>query len=225
MHTIKAALFDLDGVIIDTESQYSLFWGSIGRQYRPDVPDFAERIKGTTLESIYTHWFAHLRDEQPEITQRLTEFEQQMQYTYIEAVCSFIKSLREAGIKTAIVTASNEAKMRSVLRVHPEFPTLFDRILTSKDYAAGKPAPDCYIEGAKAFGARPEECVVFEDSINGLRAGRDSGAFVVALTTTNPYEAVAPLAHMVVADFERLTLDDIQKSAQQQWLTPTTYGL
>ena len=42
MFTIKAALFDLDGVVIDTESQYSLFWGSIGRQYRPDVPDFAE---------------------------------------------------------------------------------------------------------------------------------------------------------------------------------------
>ena len=203
----KAILFDLDGVIIDTESQYSIFWGGIGRQYRPDVPDFAERIKGTTLESIYTHWFTHLEDQLPEITRQLDEFEQQMQYTYIEGVCSFIKSLREAGIKTAIVTASNEEKMRSVLRVHPELPTLFDRILTSKDYAAGKPAPDCYIEGAKAFGARPEECVVFEDSINGLRAGRDSGAFVVALTTTNPYEAVAPLADIVIENFKGMTLD------------------
>ena len=209
MHTIKAALFDLDGVIIDTESQYSLFWGSIGREYRPDVPDFAERIKGTTLESIYTHWFAHLKDEQPEITRRLNEFEQQMQYSYIEGVRPFIKSLREASIKTAIVTASNEAKMRSVLRVHPEFPTLFDRILTSKDYATGKPAPDCYIEGAKVFGARPEECVVFEDSINGLRAGRDSGAFVVALTSTNPYEAVAPLADIVIENFKGMTFDGL----------------
>ena len=64
MNTLpKAALFDLDGVVIDTESQYSLFWGSIGRQYRPDVPDFAERIKGTTLESIYANWFAHLDDK------------------------------------------------------------------------------------------------------------------------------------------------------------------
>ena len=203
----KAALFDLDGVVIDTESQYSLFWGSIGRQYCPDVPDFAERIKGTTLESIYTHWFAHLKDEQPEITRRLNEFERQMQYTYIEGVRSFIEALREAGIKTAIVTASNEEKMRSVLRVHPELPTLFDRILTSKDYAAGKPAPDCYLEGAKGFDVIPEECVVFEDSINGLRAGRDSGALVVALTTTNPYEAVAPLADIVIENFKGMTLD------------------
>ena len=205
----KAALFDLDGVVIDTESQYSIFWGGIGRQYRPDVPDFAERIKGTTLESIYSNWFAHLEDQLPEITRQLDEFEQQMQYTYIEGVCPFIEALREAGIKTAIVTASNEEKMQRVLHTHPELATLFDRILTSKDYANGKPAPDCYIEGAKAFGVYPEDCIVIEDSINGLRAGRDSGAFVVALTTTNPYEVVAPLADHVIESFNGTTLDGL----------------
>ena len=205
----KAALFDLDGVVIDTESQYSLFWGSIGRQYLPDVPDFAERIKGTTLESIYANWFAHLDDKHAEITRKLNEFEQQMQYPYIEGVCPFIEALREAGIKTAIVTASNEEKMQRVLHTHPELATLFDRILTSKDYANGKPAPDCYIEGAKAFGAHPEECIVIEDSVNGLRAGRDSGAFVVAVTTTNPYEVVAPLADHVIESFNGATLDGL----------------
>lgn len=210
MNTLpKAALFDLDGVVIDTESQYSLFWGSIGRQYRPDVPDFAERIKGTTLESIYANWFAHLDDKHAEITRKLNEFEQQMQYPYIEGVCPFIEALREAGIKTAIVTASNEEKMQRVLHTHPELATLFDRILTSKDYANGKPAPDCYIEGAKAFGAHPEECIVIEDSINGLRAGRDSGAFVVAVTSTNPHEAVAPLADHVIEHFNGTTLDGL----------------
>lgn len=212
MPVIRAALFDLDGVIIDTESQYSEFWGAIGREYRPDVPDFAERIKGTTLESIYSNWFAHLQDELPAITRRLNDFERQMQYPYINGVCSFIGALREAGIKTAIVTASNEEKMRGVHRAHPELANLFDRILTSEDYAAGKPAPDCYLEGARGFGLQPEECVVFEDSINGLRAGRASGARVVALTTTNPHEAVAPLAHVVVADFEELTLDILQQT-------------
>lgn len=212
MPTIRAALFDLDGVIIDTENQYSEFWGAIGREFRPDVPDFAERIKGTTLESIYHNWFAHLQNEQPEITRRLNDFERQMQYPYINGAYEFVNTLRKAGIKTAIVTASNDEKMRGVHRAHPELANLFDRILTSEDYAAGKPAPDCYLEGARVFGLQPEECVVFEDSINGLRAGRDSGAYVVALTTTNPREAVAPLAHAVVADFEKLTLDDIQQA-------------
>lgn len=206
MSTLKAALFDLDGVIIDTEGQYSQFWGSIGREYRPDVPDFAERIKGTTLESIYTNWFAHLQDKLPEITRRLNEFEQQMQYPYLRGAHEFVASLRQAGIPTAIVTASNDEKMLRVLAIHPEFTTLFDRILTSANYAAGKPAPDCYLKGAEVFGAKPAECIVFEDSINGLRAGRDAGAFVVALTTTNPHAAVAPLANLVVEDLSALTL-------------------
>lgn len=212
MPTIRAALFDLDGVIIDTESQYSGFWGAIGREFRPDVPDFAERIKGTTLESIYNNWFTHLQDELPEITRRLNDFERQMQYPYINGACNFIKTLRKVGIKTAIVTASNDQKMQGVHRAHPELTSLFDRILTSEDYATGKPAPVCYLEGARGFGLSPEECVVFEDSINGLRAGRESGAYVVALTTTNPLETVAPLAHTVVKDFEELTLDTMLRS-------------
>lgn len=212
MPAIKAALFDLDGVIIDTESQYSQFWGSIGRTYLPEIPDFAERIKGTTLDSIYKNWFAHLKSEQSEINRALNEFEQQMQYTYIQGVLPFIKALREDGVKTAIVTASNDAKMRRVLSIHPELHELFDRILTAEDYCAGKPAPDCYIEGARGFEVVPEECVVFEDSINGLRAARSSGAFVVALTTTNPYEAVAPLADYVIEDFRQLpNISNLQK--------------
>lgn len=204
MPAIKAALFDLDGVIIDTESQYSQFWGSIGRTYLPEIPDFAERIKGTTLDSIYKNWFAHLESKQSEIDRALNEFEQKMQYAYIQGVLPFIKTLRKDGIKTAIVTASNDAKMKRVLSIHPEMQVLFDRILTSEDYSTGKPAPDCYLEGARVFGARPAECIVFEDSINGLHAARSSGAFVVALTTTNPYEAVAPLADYVIEDFRQL---------------------
>ena len=46
---IKAALFDLDGVVFDTESQYSVFWGMIGKEYHPEIPDFAQIIKGQTL--------------------------------------------------------------------------------------------------------------------------------------------------------------------------------
>lgn len=206
-NSIKAALFDLDGVIIDTESQYSDFWGAIGREYCPDVLDFAERIKGTTLESIYNNWFSGLTTQIAEISHRLSVFEQQMHYDYINGVLPFIMSLRKAGIKTAIVTASNEEKMQNVFCAHPELPVLFDRILTSENYAVGKPAPDCYIEGAIGFGFQPEECVVFEDSINGLCAGKASGAYVVALTTTNTYEAVKPYADFIVKDFRELTLD------------------
>lgn len=216
MSKLKVALFDLDGVIIDTENQYSHFWGTIGKEYHPDVPDFAERIKGTTLISIYTNWFAHLQDKLPEITQRLNEFESQMEYNYIRGAREFIITLKEAGIHTAIVTASDEEKMQRVLAIHPEFTDMFDYILTSKDYTTGKPAPDCYLKGAEIFEASPRECVVFEDSINGLHAGRESGAYVVALTTTNSYAVVSALANLVINDLSELTLPTLLQQFEQQ---------
>jgi HAD superfamily hydrolase (TIGR01509 family) len=201
---IKAALFDLDGVVLDTESQYSEFYGSIGREFHPEVPDFAWRIKGMTLSQIYDAWFCGQPELQAEITRRLYAFEANMKYEYIKGFEAFMQALKEKGIKTAIVTSSNDEKMQSVYQARPELKTLFDRILTSKDYAASKPAPDCYLRAAELFGVEPTECVVFEDSINGLKSGRASGAFVVGLTTTNPREKVEPLSDLTVADFTEI---------------------
>ena len=205
LFTFKAALFDLDGVVLDTESQYSQFYGEVGREFHPDVPDFAWRIKGMTLSQIYDAWFGGQVELQAEITRRLYEFEAHMQYEYIKGFPAFIEDLRAAGVKTAIVTSSNDEKMQNVFRSRPELKTIFDRILTSNDYAASKPDPDCYLTAARIFGVLPTNCVVFEDSINGLKAGRASGAFVVGLTTTNPTEKVAPLADFTAPDFTQLS--------------------
>ena len=139
---IHAALFDLDGVILDTEDQYTNFYGAIGCEYLPDVPDFALQIKGRTLVQIYDKWFPGKREIQTDITRRLNAFEQQMDYTLIPGFADFICVLRDASIKTAIVTSSNDEKMHSVFAAHPEFHNLFDQILTAKDYLASKPAPD-----------------------------------------------------------------------------------
>lgn len=206
LFTFKAALFDLDGVVLDTESQYSEFYGAVGREFHPDVPDFAQRIKGMTLSQIHDAWFGGQPELQAAITRRLYAFEANMKYEYIRGFPEFIGELRTAGIKTAIVTSSNDEKMQSVFRARPELKTLFDRILTSEDYTASKPDPDCYLTAAGLFGMQPTDCVVFEDSVNGLKSGRASGAFVVGLTTTNPQEVVAPLADFTIRDFTELSL-------------------
>ncbi len=200
----RAALFDLDGVVIDTESQYSRFWAQMGHEFRPDVDDFAARIKGRTLQGIFDTWFAGRTEEQREITRRLNDYEARMEYTYIRGTRAYAKRLRESGIRTAIVTSSNLPKMNCLYRARPELPELFERIFTSEDFTAGKPAPDCYLHAAAAFGIPPQECVVFEDSINGLRAGRDSGAYVVGLATSLPREVIAPLCDKVIDHFEEL---------------------
>lgn len=203
---MKAALFDLDGVIFDTEPQYTIFWGREARRYHPEIPDLEYRIKGQTLVQIFDGQFADVKDEQPQIVERLNEFERNMEFNYVAGVEEYLRQLRERGIRTAVVTSSNKAKMESLVRVHPEFPEFFDAILTSEDFEYSKPHPDCYLKAAKRFGLTPDDCVVFEDSFNGLKSGRAAGMFVYGLATSNPADAIAPYCDQVIADFNSLTL-------------------
>ena len=206
MNKIKAALFDLDGVVFDTEPQYTIFWGQVCREYHPEIPDLEHQIKGQTLVQIFDKYFSDVKEEQASIVQRLNEFELKMKFEYVNGFESFIRDLRKNGVKTAVVTSSNREKMESVYQQRPEFKALFDAILTSEDFDESKPSPDCYLKGAARFGVRPEECVVFEDSFNGLKSGRASGAFVVGLSTTNQAEDIAPYADQVISDFTDLQL-------------------
>ena len=201
--TFHTALFDLDGVILDTESQYTQFWGQMGREYRPDVPDFCNRIKGQTLRQIYDQW---IQDPvtQNEITRRLNDFEARMKYPYIKGTRAYVSELHHRGVPTAIVTSSNRPKMENVYRTHPELQQLFTCILTSEDFTESKPSPQCYLRAAERLGVDIRECVVFEDSPNGLRSGQASGAYVVGLATTCPRQVIAPLCHEVVDNLSEL---------------------
>lgn len=203
MRQLKAALFDLDGVVFDTEPQYTIFWGSQCRLYHPERPGLEHEIKGSTLQQIYDKWWSgELEKERGIVTRRLNEFEAQMDYSYIAGFEAFVHDLRQHGVKTAVVTSSNMPKMESVFRVRPEFKSLFDAILTSEDFAESKPSPDCYLKGAERFGVSPDECVVLEDSINGLKSGRAAGMYVVGLTTTNTKENIESLSNIQISDYQ-----------------------
>jgi beta-phosphoglucomutase-like phosphatase (HAD superfamily) len=97
--------------------------------------------------------------------------------------------------------------MQAVYACHPEFKELFDAILTSEDFERSKPDPDCYLKAAKRLKASYKDCVVFEDSFNGLKSGRAAGMYVVGLATTNPAEAISPYADKVVKDYHELASD------------------
>lgn len=203
MRQLKAALFDLDGVVFDTEPQYTIFWGSQCRLYHPEHPGLEHEIKGSTLQQIYDKWWSgELEKERDIVTQRLNDFEAHMDYSYIAGFEAFVRDLRQHGVKTAVVTSSNMPKMESVFRVRPEFKSLFDAILTSEDFAESKPSPDCYLKGAERFGVSPDECVVMEDSINGLKSGRAAGMYVVGLTTTNTKENIEALSNIQIKDYQ-----------------------
>ena len=209
---MKAALFDLDGVVFDTEPQYTVFWGSQCRLYHPEHPGLEHEIKGSTLTQIYDRWFSGpLKAEQAVVTERLNAFEAQMTFEYIAGFEALIADLHAHGVKTAVVTSSNQPKMESVYRAQPGFKQLFDAILTSEDFEHSKPHPDCYLKAAARFGAHPSECVVFEDSFNGLKSGRAAGMKVVGVATTNTAADIAELSDIQIVDYQHVDYESLKQ--------------
>ena len=201
-------LFDFDGVIADTESQYTIFWNKIGKDYL-GIEDLGKISKGQTLKLIFDKYFNGMTREQEEIVPLLDEFERNMSYDYIPGALEFMQSLKKAGIRSAIVTSSNDVKMTNAYKAHPELKELVDAILTSEHFSRSKPDPECFLKAMEVLGAKPEETIVFEDSFHGIAAGRASGAKVIGLATTNKSEAIAPLCDMVIDDFTYLSLNDL----------------
>lgn len=204
---MKAALFDLDGVIVDTEGTYFDFWDSVGREYHLQ-PTFARDIKGTTLTDILTTYFPR-QDYKDEVTRKIHDFEDTMKYPLFPGVMGFIKDLRTRGFKTAIVTSSDDVKMSFLYAQHPDFKGEFDAIVTGSMVSNSKPDPEGYLLAAKMVGVDIKDCYVFEDSFQGLEAGMISGATVVGLATTNPAEKIKHKAHEVIENFTNFNVDQL----------------
>lgn len=204
-----AALFDFDGVVMDTEPQYTEFWDTRASQFFPDIEDFGKKIKGNTLFHIFEKYLPDNVEAQQRLAAELIEFEHQMHYDYVTGLEAFMKELRANGVKIAIVTSSNNQKMENVYRTHPEIHDMVDRILTADLITHSKPHPECFLLGAEVFDTVPENCVVFEDSFNGLAAGNAAGMKVVGLSTTNPAESICDKADIVIPDFSNFSFNNM----------------
>ena len=202
-----AALFDFDGVVVDTEPQYSLFWDEKGEKYHPEIPEFGHHIKGQTLTQIYSQYFLQPEGIQPEITRELLDFEIRMTFEFIPGVVDFMKELRQKGVKIAIVTSSNDQKMANAHRALPELKSMVDAIITADKVTHSKPHPECFLLGAETLQMPIDRCIVFEDSFHGLESGNRAGMKVIGLATTNPASAIADKASLVIPDFVDFTFE------------------
>jgi len=203
----KAALFDLDGVLVDSEGVYSEFWKKTGEDFGIDVPNFEQVIKGTTLEQILNKYFPQ-EDVRRQVTQMIADHEKAMRYVLFDGAADFLAKLHEKGVPMAIVTSSNAEKMESLYAQNPGFRDYFAAVLVDSDVTHSKPDPEGYLKAAARLGVAPAECIVFEDSINGVKAGVAAGAKVIALSTTNPTERLATLTDTITPSLSALNPDD-----------------
>lgn len=192
----EAFLFDLDGVLLDSEGGYQLFWEKIAEEYGLDPKTFPFIIKGQNVYDTAERYFPQSDREQ--VVKRFMDYQLNMRYKAYGGVLEVLETVKAHGIKTAIVTSSNKVKMAVVYAQHPYLGQYIDALITAEDTSAKKPAPDCWLKAAEELGVDIQKCVVFEDSVLGLESGKASGAYVVGLPTTHDASTISPLCHYMI---------------------------
>lgn len=193
----------MDGVLVDTEGIYTEFWSDMDRRFPTGVAGFAQVIKGSTLTNILDTYFPD-KSVQDRIVDMLKQHERDMRYRLFDGVAELLVALRQRGLRMAIVTSSNRAKMKHLFAQLPELEKAMDIVITDEDISRSKPDPEGYLLAAERLGIPAEECYIFEDSLNGLRAARAAGGVVVGVATTNPRKVVEEMSDITVdtlADF------------------------
>jgi len=142
-------LFDMDGVILDTETQYCVIWKHIGIKYNSGVDNLEYAIKGTTLPNILENYFSHLDEEEKQsLIGELYEYEHNMDYRReIKGAFRFVDELKKNGIKVGLVTSSNDDKLASVYEQN-DIRAIFDTIVSANRITRGKPDPMCFLLAA-----------------------------------------------------------------------------
>ncbi|MDE7111255.1 MAG: HAD family phosphatase [Muribaculaceae bacterium] len=191
---MKSFLFDLDGVLIDSEGLYTRFWAETEKEFPTGIDNFATVIKGTNLKSIMNYFS---EEDRPKILAKIYEFDSNLTYKPFPDAENFLRFLKEKNVKTALVTSSNTEKMDQFHKVLPSFRSYFDVIIDGSMVSRGKPDPEGYLLAAKAIGEKPENCIVVEDSLQGIMAGKNAGAEVWGLYTTLPREVIAEQADRI----------------------------
>lgn len=205
-----AALFDLDGVLMDTEGEYTKFWDRVDELYPTHVRNFSLAIKGSTLDRIFNTYFPD-NETQKQIYQMLLDMELHFNYREFPDAPAFVEMLKAHGIPCIVVTSSNRQKMEAVYSQLPEFRKRLPGLVCDEDVTRSKPDPQGYLIGAERLGMPIEKCIVFEDSLSGLEAGRRSGARVIALATSRPYEELTDKAHRVYRQLADISFSDLEK--------------
>jgi sugar-phosphatase len=200
----EAFLFDMDGVVIDTHQAVTDFWEALARKHAVALTSaiFDQHIYGSPSMDTLNHVFPQLTaDERGRVIQSLVDSETMQTYVEVKGVTTLLRVLKEHSIPTALVTSGERWKVDEVIR-QLELDGLFTVEVTAGDIRQGKPHPECYLLAAHKLGTTPERCIVFEDSINGMKAGVAAGAVGIGVRPAHLARTLLEVgARHVVADF------------------------
>lgn len=211
---IRAVIFDMDGVICDTnpyhEEAFKAFFKSKGMDPRGE--EYLDHMFGKNNAYIMSHFFGR-EVEGEELKQLEDEKESLFREIYkdqlkpIDGYTKFLNALKTAGVLTAVGTSAPKANMDLIASALGLFDKM-DSMLASEDVQQHKPDPEIYLKTAKRLGVEPEDCVVFEDSYSGVSAGLNAGMRVVAVLSTHTKEELPP-CDLYIKDFTSLNLEKL----------------
>ncbi len=216
-----AALFDWDGVILDSTVWHERSWEILAAEIGRTLPEgHFKRGYGMKNEWIISEilgWTCDY-DEIRRLSLRKEEiFREQVRNAGIQTlpgVREWLAELSRHDIPRAIASSTHRQNITQLLR-HLLIGG-FSAIIASEDVSRGKPDPEVFIRAARALGYPPERCVVFEDTHAGIAAARTAGARVVAVSTTHPADTLQEADRVVSR------LDELQVSDLDEWFDGAT---
>lgn len=211
-----AFLFDMDGVIVDTNPYHKITLRQFAEKYGYSLSEeeLIKKIYGRTNKEWIPNLFG--RSMSPEEVSRYGEEKEQLFRDLYEkdikevvGLTEFLNAAMKLGVKMAIGTSAPRSNVDFVLK-HTGIGKYFSAILDESHVTHGKPNPEIYINCAAALQFPPSQCVVFEDSLSGVAAGKTAGCHVVGITTTHSKEELA--TKVTMKDFTALNPEEIIKN-------------
>lgn len=210
MKKIKLAIFDMDGVLTDTAKIHFKAWKKMFNKYgyNFDYEDYKEKVDGKSRIDGIKNVISDINDE------KLFEMAEEKQRYFLELIEEedlevfpdalwLIEHLKSNKIKVAVASSSKNA-LRILSKIKIEH--MFDTIVTGSDFIKGKPDPEIFIITAQRLNIKPKECVVFEDSINGIKAGISAGMLTIGVCRDG-YTNKLSIAHYVIKKLDEVNLE------------------
>jgi len=210
-----AVIFDMDGTLIDNTPYHYKSWQALFKKYNKgelSKTTYYTEISGVPIIETLKRLFNS--DDETTLKSLLNEKESYYRELYaphvtaIKGLESFLTGLKNAGIKMAMATSATFEDINFILDRVP-IRSDFEEIVNTSMVSRQKPNPDIFLKAAEILNMPPEKCVVFEDSLAGLKAGNSAGMKVVAITTGHPAADLHP-ANLVIDDYTGL---DVQALA------------